>query len=90
MKTYYVYNHKYLVSTIQATSIADAASKISANVNYDAITTVYQPEPRTVGEVVDDSIDAAKRAVPTVRTKLSNIFGNLSRMTAPVPPQIAK
>lgn len=84
MKTYYVYLNRYLVTTIQSDSIANAVALIPSGVRFDAVTTVYQPEPRTAGEMVDDTIDAAKRAVPTVRQKLSNIFGNLSKITAPV------
>jgi len=84
VKTYYVYLNKYLVLTLESDSIANAIAAIPANVRFDAVTTVYQPEPRTVGEVVDDTIEKARKAVPTVRQKVSNIFGNLSRLTAPV------
>ncbi len=84
MKTYYVYLNRYLVCNIEANSIADAIAKIPPNFKYDAVTTVYQPEPRTVGERLDDGIEAARKSVPALRSKVSNIFGNLSRLTAPV------
>lgn len=84
MKKYYVYLNRYLVTIVESDSIANAIALIPSNVRYDSVTTVYQPEPRTAGEVLDDTIDAAKRTVPAARQKLSNIFGNLSRLTAPV------
>ena len=81
---YYVYLNRYLVTVIEASSISEATAKIPSNIRFDAVTTVYQPEPRTAGEVLDDGIAAAKRSIPAARSKLSNIFGNLSRLTAPV------
>jgi hypothetical protein len=89
MKTYYVYRNRLVITTINAASISDAISALEG-MTYDSISTVYIPEPRTAGEILDDTLDltkrAAKAAVPTVRTKLSNLFGNMSRAlsTAPV------
>lgn len=97
MKSYYLYLTKRLVANIEAACIEEATARAKAlgmvfGTHYDAITTVYQPEPRTAGEVLDDTIDltrrTAKTAIPTVRTKLGRFFSGLGKTLTPtsLPP----
>lgn len=90
---YYAYKSGYCVASFESHNIQDAlvqATKI--NLVFDGITTVYQPEPRTVGEVLDDSIystkTVAKAITLTGRRKLANVLGWAQSVVQVQPPML--
>lgn len=90
--SYYLYLDKRCIARIESDSLNHAEAKaheqgIEFGKHYNSITTVYQPEPRTAGEVLDDTLDGAKHiartAIPAARRTLGNLFGFMSHSITP-------
>ena len=89
-RPYYFYNaSNVVIATITASNIPEAC-KIADDhfLDYVSCTTVEPPlPPRTPGEVLDDTIDAAKatlkHAQPAIRSWLSKVLTKAGHKVAP-------
>ncbi len=88
---YYVYNQQICVASFEAGSLSAASAQCDKlGIKHDAISSVYIPEPRSPGEVLDDTIanvaTGTKTAVTKVRSVLSSLFGSASKAIDPNKP----
>lgn len=96
-QNYYFYNNNRCVGQVPANSFQQAAASAKARgIIYHEVSLIYRADPRTPGEVLDDSINAlrtsAPKVLPTVRNKLSGLFAKASAAlsTNAQPPVLNK